>query len=213
MKNVCHSCQIMTVHPFLDEVSAQRQGLWQSHLTEAIAEPLKLTFVCTWECFQRDAAPLVDQYSNCKVHVNCQRKRGPRQLKTSWQSEIKLLQWIATLVSRLYCDYPHLLGCCVSLNAGWHQAIDVYLLIFSHQLSCQKCHDSLAGPDVGWSVAGVEFLLYNSNFVVHHLKLKARQNCHCHLTTGPKSDVQWAKKWRMRGWKVTYWTKCNIGVL
>ena len=30
--------------------------------------------------------------------------------------------------------------------------------------------------------------------------------------SGPKSDAQWAKMWRTRGWKVTHGPKCNIGV-
>ena len=42
---------------------------------------------------------------------------------------------------------------------------------------CQQCHDSVAGPDIGRSAAGAEFLFYHSNFVVHHLELKARKNC------------------------------------
>ena len=33
-----NACGIKTGHPFLVEVSAQRRGRWQSHLTEAIAE-------------------------------------------------------------------------------------------------------------------------------------------------------------------------------
>ena len=31
--------------------------------------------------------------------------------------------------------------------------------------------------------------------------------------SGPKFDVQWAKMWHTRGWKVTYGPKCNIGLL
>ena len=44
------------------------------------------------------------------------------------------------------------------------------------QSPCQQCHDSVAGPDVGWSAGGAEFLFYHSNFVVHQLKLKAHKN-------------------------------------
>ena len=44
----------------------------------------------------------------------------------------------------------------------------------------QQCYDSVAGPDVGRSAAGVEFLFYPSNFVVHQLEFKAHKNCrHC----------------------------------
>ena len=103
--------------------------------------------------------------------------------------KIKLLHWTVTLTSLHLqrnegqyhafedCDCPHRLGCCVSLNVVRIKPIDVCFLIFAHWSPCQQCHDSVAGPDVGRSVAGAEFLFYHSNFVVYHLKLKARKNC------------------------------------
>ena len=60
------------------------------------------------------------------------------------------------------------------------KSIDVCFLIFAHRSPCQQCRDSVAGPDVGWSAAGIEFLVYHSNFVVHHFELKALKNCRHH---------------------------------
>ena len=48
---------------------------------------------------------------------------------------------------------------------------------FAHQSPCQQCHDPVAGPDIGRSAAGAEFLFYHSNVVVHQLELKARKTC------------------------------------
>ena len=73
------------------------------------------------------------------------------------------------------CDSSHQLGCCVSLNVVRIKPIAVCFLIFAHRSPCQQCHDSVAGPDVGRSAAGIEFLAYHSNFVVHHFELKACQ--------------------------------------
>ena len=75
------------------------------------------------------------------------------------------------------CDCPHRLGCCVRLNVVRIKPIDVCFLIFAHRSPCQQCHDSVAGPDVRRSAAGAEFLFYHSNFVAHHLELKAHKNC------------------------------------
>ena len=50
-------------------------------------------------------------------------------------------------------------------------------ILNSENLGCQQCHGSVAGPDVGRSAASAEFLFYHSNFVVHQLELKARENC------------------------------------
>ena len=46
-------------------------------------------------------------------------------------------------------------------------------------------NDIVAGPDVGRSAAGAEFNFYHSNFVVLHLELKARKNCHHRLVDVP----------------------------
>ena len=90
------------------------------------------------------------------------------------------MEWrLASCLRRLRC--PHRLGCCVSLNVVRIKPIDVFFLIFAHQSPCQQCHDSVAGPDVGRSAAGAEFLFYYSNFVVHQLELKARKNYRHHL--------------------------------
>ena len=60
----------------------------------------------------------------------------------------------------------------------------MYFSIFSptDRSPSQQYHDSVAGPNVGRSAAGAEFLFYNSNFVVHQLELKARKNCRHRLT-------------------------------
>ena len=90
------------------------------------------------------------------------------------------MEWrLASCLRRLRC--PHRLGCCVSLNVVRIKLIDVFFLIFAHRSPSQQCHDSVAGPDVGRSAAGAEFLFYYSNFVVHQLELKARKNYRHHL--------------------------------
>ena len=83
--------------------------------------------------------------------------------------------------SRPLVLYVHRLGCCVRLNVVRIKPINVWFLIFAHQLPCRQCHDSAAGPDVGRWAAGVGFLFYHSNIVVHHLELEARKNCRHHL--------------------------------
>ena len=55
--------------------------------------------------------------------------------------------------------------------------IDVCFHIFAQRSPCQQYQDSVAGPDEGRWAAGIEFLVYHSNFVVHHFELKARENC------------------------------------
>ena len=68
----------------------------------------------------------------------------------------------------------------LNLNAIHIKPINVCFPIFSHRSPCQQCHDSVAGPDIGRSAAGVDFLFYHSNFAIHHPELKARKNCRQH---------------------------------
>ena len=83
-------------------------------------------------------------------------------------------------------DCPHLLGCCFSFNVVRTKPIDVCFLSLAHRSPCQQCYDSVADPDIARSAAGVKFLFYHSNFVVHHLELKARKT----LPLSPRQTFQ-----------------------
>ena len=154
------------------------------------SRPLELRFVRAWDCSQQNAATLANQHVDCKVHVNYQRishpirwkfsgkwKRGPSTAMNITMTRNQTAAMIS-FHSKDY-DYPHRLDCCISLYAGSHLALQC---MFAHFRSpCHQCHDSIAGPNVGWSAACFKFLLYHSNFVIPHFQLKARQNCRRHL--------------------------------
>ena len=93
--------------------------------------------------------------------MNCQTYIAP--LTMEWRSVSCL--WRLPL--------PTSIGLLCSFNVVLIKPIDVCFLIFAHWSPCQQCHDSVAGLDVGRSAAGVEFLFYHSNFVVHQIQLKA----------------------------------------
>ena len=104
-----------------------------------------------------------------------------------------LLQWTVTVISPYSqwndgqyhasedCDCPHCLYCCVSFNGIRIKPIDVCFPIVARRPPCQQCHDSVADPDRGRSAADVDFLFNHSNLAVHHVKLKARNNCRHHF--------------------------------
>ena len=103
-----------------------------------------------------------DQKSNCcnkLSYLNRPAHNGMKVSIMSLKTAIAHIGWVAVSIWMSFASSPSM----------------YCFLIFAHQSPCQKCHDSVAGPDVGRSAAGVEFLFNHSNFVVPHLETKARK--------------------------------------
>ena len=111
------------------------------------SRPLELHFVRARHCCQQNAAALVDQYGDCKVLANLtptslniplgneneaidSSKTHHGDQKSNCCSELSHIslhsQWNeGHYHASEYCDCPHRLGCCVSVNVVRIKSIDV----------------------------------------------------------------------------------------
>ena len=148
------------------------QQLWRIHMT--IAKCVETTSESHVNFAKRSPGEMktwpwiaqnITTTKNQTAAMNCHTYIPPFTMK--WRSVSCL--WRLRLLTPV--------GLLCSFECRSHQAQWCMFPHFAHRSHCQRCNDSVAGPDVGRSAAGIEFLVYHSNFVVHDFELKARKNC------------------------------------